>query len=138
MFRIGQKGPRLDLTIKALGGLGFQFVVRFVRQPKIIPRRSGSSQKSIVHLELGSNSRIAADYLTRSFESSEICTIVKAFSDVLRAQENVVGLAEKTVVGRSNLYRAFISPHVPTLKTVVSFLHALGLQLAVKQTAQND
>jgi probable addiction module antidote protein len=132
-FRIGQRGPGLDLTIKTLGALGFRFTVKFVRQPTINPRRSGRLQKSNVHLELGSNSRIAADYLTRSFESSEICTIVKAFSDVLRAQENVVGLAEKIVVNRPSLYRAFRAPHVPRLKTVVSFLKALGLRLAVKQ-----
>jgi probable addiction module antidote protein len=132
-FRIGQRGPGLDLTIKTLGALGFRFSVKFVRQPTISPRRSGSLQKSNVHLELGSNSRMAADYLTRSFESSEICTIVKAFSDVLRAQENVVGLAEKIVVNRPSLYRAFRAPHVPRLKTVVSFLKALGLRLAVKQ-----
>jgi probable addiction module antidote protein len=76
---------------------------------------------------------MAADYLTRSFENSEISTIVKAFSDVLRAQENIVGLAEKMVVNRPGLYGAFRAPHVPMLKTVVSFLKALGLRLAVKQ-----
>jgi probable addiction module antidote protein len=123
-FRSKQIGPRLDHAIKILSALGFRLVVEFVRR--------GPLQKSNVHLELAS-SRMAADYLTRIFENSEICTIVKAFSDVLRAQENVGEVAEKTVVTRANLYRAFRAPHDPSLKTVVSFLHALGLRLAVKQ-----
>jgi probable addiction module antidote protein len=131
-FRTGRTGPRLDLAINVLGAMGARFVVEFVRQPKFSPRRFGPLPKSDAHLELGSNSRMVADYLTRSFENSEICAIVKAFSDVLRAQENVMGLAEKTVVTRQSLYRAFMAPHVPQLKTVVSFLKALGLRLAVK------
>jgi hypothetical protein len=38
---------------------------------------------------------MAARYLTSAFETSEIISIVNAFSDVLRAQENIVGFAEK-------------------------------------------
>jgi probable addiction module antidote protein len=132
-FRIGQLGPTLDPTIKILSAMGFRLVVQFVRQPKSSPNHFAHSRGSDVHIELRSNSRLVADYLTRAFETAEIATIVAGFSDVLRAQENVVGLAEKTVVNRPSLYRAFRAPHVPRLKTVVSFLKALGLRLAVKQ-----
>ena len=131
-FRSGQIGPKLDRAINILGAIGVQFVVEFVRQPKISPRRFGPSPKSDVHLELGSNSRIVAQYLTRAFETSEIVAIVAAFSDVLRAQENVMEFAEKTVRTRPSLYRAFTPTRVPSLSTVVSFLNALGLRLAVK------
>jgi hypothetical protein len=62
---------------------------------QITPRRSGPLQKSNVQLELGSNSRMAARYLTSAFETSEIISIVNAFSDVLRAHENIVVFAEK-------------------------------------------
>jgi probable addiction module antidote protein len=134
-FRIGQRGPRLDLTIKILSALGFRLVVEFVRQPKISPSQFGRSGKSDAHLELRSNSRLVAQYLTRAFDTSQTAEIVAAFSDVLRAQENVAGLAEKTVVTRPSLYRAFTPPRVPRLSTVVSFLNALGLRLAVKQAA---
>jgi probable addiction module antidote protein len=132
-FRIGQLGPTLEPTIKILSAMGFRLVVQFVRQPKSRPNPFAGSRGSDVRIELRSNSRLVADYLTRAFETAEIATIVAAFSDVLRAQENVVGLAEKTVVNRPSLYRAFRAPHVPRLKTVVSFLKALGLRLAVKQ-----
>jgi probable addiction module antidote protein len=131
-FRSGQIGPGLDLTIKILNALGIRFVVEFVRQPKTSPRRFGPSRKSDVHPELGSNSRMVAQYLTRAFDTSEIAAIVAAFSDVLRAQENVMELAERTVRSRSSLYRAFTPPRVPSLSTVVSFLNALGLRLVVK------
>ena len=131
-FRSERGGPGLDLTIKILSALGIRFAVEFVRQPKISPRRFGPLRKSDVHLELGSNSRMVARYLTRAFDTSEITAIVAAFSDVLRAQENVVELAEKTAILRSSLYRAFTPPGVPRLSTVVSFLNALGLRLAVK------
>jgi probable addiction module antidote protein len=131
-FRSKRKGPGLDLTIKILSALGIRFVVEFVRQPKINSRRSGPPRKSDVHLELGSNSRMAAQYLTRAFDTFEIAAIVAAFSDVLRAQGNVVELAGKTVRDRSSLYRAFTPPRIPKLSTVVSFLDALGLRLAVK------
>jgi probable addiction module antidote protein len=132
VFRSKRTGPTLDVVIRVLGASGFQFVVVYLRQPKISPRRSGPLRKSNVHLELGSNSKLVADYLTRAFETSEIVAIVAAFSDVLRAQENVVKLAEKTIRARPSLYRAFTAPHVPRFTTVVSFLHALGLRLAVK------
>jgi probable addiction module antidote protein len=131
-FRIGQIGPRLDLTIKILSAMGLRFIVKFVRQPKSRPNHFARSREADVHIELRSNSRLVAGYLTRAFETAEIGTIVAAFSDVLRAQENVAGLAEKTIVTRPSLYRAFRAPHVPRLKTVVSFLKALGLRLAVK------
>ena len=131
-FRSERGGPGLDLTIKILSALGIRFAVEFVRQPKISPRRFGPLRKSDVHLELGSNSRMVARYLTRAFDTSQIAAIVTAFSDVLRAQENVVELADKTVRTRSSLYRAFMPPRVPRLSTVVSFLDALGLRLAVK------
>jgi probable addiction module antidote protein len=75
---------------------------------------------------------MVAQYLTRAFDTSQIAAIVAAFSDVLRAQENVAELAEKTARERSSLYRAFTPPRVPRLSTVVSFLDALGLRLAVK------
>jgi probable addiction module antidote protein len=125
-------GPGLDLTIKILSALGIRLVVAFVRQPKISPRQFGRSRKSDFHLELGSNSRMVAQYLTRAFDASEIAAIVAAFSDVLRAQGNVMELANKTVRTRSSLYRTFTPPRVPRLSTVVSFLNALGLRLAVK------
>jgi probable addiction module antidote protein len=132
VFRSKRRGPTLDIVIRVLRVLGFQFVVEFVRQPKISPRRSGPLRKSNVHLELGSNSKRASEYLTRAFKTNKIVPIVAAFSGVLRAQENVVELADRTIRSRTSLYHAFTAPRIPTLGTVLSFLEALGLRLAVK------
>jgi probable addiction module antidote protein len=131
-FRSGQKGPRLDFAIDILGAMGVRFVVEFMRQPKSRPNPMARSRGPNIHIEFRSNSRLIAAYLTRAFETSEIISIVKAFSDVLRAQENVVELADKTVRARQSLYRAFTPPRIPKLSTVVSFLDALGLRFAVK------
>jgi probable addiction module antidote protein len=131
-FRSGSAGPALDIAINVSRILGFQFVVKFERQPKSTPNPMARSRGPDVDIELRSNSKLIAAYLTRAFETSEIAAIVAAFSDVLRAQENVVEFAKKTVRARSSLYRAFTPPTIPRLSTVVSFLDALGLRLAVK------
>jgi DNA-binding phage protein len=43
-----------------------------------------------------------------------------------------VALAEGMMTTGPSLYRAFKERHVPRFGIVVSFLHALGLRLAVK------
>jgi len=131
-FRSEKIGPNLDVAIKILSALGFQLVVEFMRQPKSRTNRFARSRNPDVRVELRSNSKLASEYLTRAFETSEIAAIVAAFSDVLRAQENVMEFAEITTRTRSGLYRAFREPRIPKLNTIIRFLDALGLRLAVK------
>jgi probable addiction module antidote protein len=107
--------------------------VQFERQSRETPPNPYARWKSRSHPELRSNSKVAAKYLTRAFETSEINLIVEAFADTLRAQENVTQLAGKTIMSRTSLYRAFTAPHVPMFSTVVIFLDALGLRLAIKR-----
>jgi DNA-binding phage protein len=126
------EGPTLDVVISALSALGFQFVVQFDRQRPETPPNRYAKWKSRSHPELGSNSKLAAEYLTRAFETSEISQIVEAFADTLRAQENVTQLSGKTIRARPSFYRAFTAPHVPKFSTVVIFLDALGLRLAIR------
>ena len=127
------KGPTLDFVIKTFDALGFQLVVQVGRPvPETSPNRH-TLWKSLSHPELRSNST-AAEYLTRAFESSEINLIIEAFSDTLRAQENVTHLAAATRMGRTILYRAFTAPHVPRFSTVLIFLNALGLRLAIRRS----
>jgi probable addiction module antidote protein len=126
------RGPTLDFVIRTFDALGFQLVVQVGRPvPETSPNRH-TLWKSLSHPELRSNST-AAEYLTRAFETSEMDLIVKAFSDTLRAQENVTHLAAGTSMGRTILYRAFTAPHVPRFSTVLIFLDALGLRLAIKR-----
>jgi probable addiction module antidote protein len=132
------EGPTLHTVIGALDALGFQFVVQFERQSLETPPNPYARWKSRSHPELRSNSKLAAKYLTRAFETSEINLIVEAFADTLRAQENVTQLAGKTIMSRTSLYRAFTAPHVPMFSTVVIFLDVLGLRLAIKRQSASE
>jgi probable addiction module antidote protein len=132
VFRSGRDGPPLDKAINISRILGFQFVVKFERQPESRPNHFARRRTSDVHLELRSNSKRTSTYLTRAFETPELTRILEAFSDVFRAQENILEFAEKAGITQSALYRAFAPPHVPRFATVVNLLHALGLRLAVK------
>ena len=134
----GKKGPTLATVIKILRSAGFRFVVKFKRQPrKGRPNRFGQSSKTKDHLELRSNSKACAEYLTHAFGNDEITEIVKALENALRAQENVVEFAKRASMDRQTLYRAFRQPHVPQFSTVIHFLHALGLHLAVVAMTKN-
>jgi probable addiction module antidote protein len=133
MFR-PERNPSLDSVVKVLRGLGFQFVVEYVRQPKRRPNHF-AFRKFDFDPELRSNSKRVSEHLTRAFKTDEMMLIAAAFSDVLRAQENIMAFAEGMMTTGPNLYRAFRERHVPRFGIVVSFLHALGLRLAVKQTA---
>jgi probable addiction module antidote protein len=125
------KGPTLDFVVRALDALDFQFVVQVERELPETPANRHPLLKSVFRPELRSNSN-AAEYLTRAFETCEIKLIVEAFSDTLRAQENVTQLAKRTSRGRTSLYRAFTAPHVPRFSTILVFLDALGLRLAIR------
>jgi probable addiction module antidote protein len=132
VFRSGKNGPPLDKAINISRILGFQFVVKFERQPEIRPNHFVTRRTSEVRFELRSNSKRTATYLTRTFKTAELTLVLEAFSDVFRAQENIFEFAEKAGITQSALYRAFAPPHVPRFTTVVNLLHALGLRLAVK------
>jgi DNA-binding phage protein len=69
--------------------------------------------------------------LTVAFGSCDLNLVVKALAVTLHAQENIARLARKTIRARESLYRAFAVHHIPRFSTVVSFLDALELQLAV-------
>jgi probable addiction module antidote protein len=130
MFR-PRRNPSLDSVAKVLRSLGFQFVVQYVRQPKSKPNHF-AFRKFDFDPALRSNSKRVSEYLTRAFKTDEMILVAAAFSDVLRAQENIVAFAESMMTTGPSLYRAFKESHVPRFGIVVSFLHALGLRLAVK------
>lgn len=135
----GKKGPRLAIVIKVLSAAGFGLIVKVERQPrKGKPNHFGQGSKTTAHLELRWNSKASAEFLTRAFEKSDIGEIVKALENVLRAQENVVEFAKATSLERSSLYRAFNQSHDPQFSTVVQFLHALGLRLAVESSRRSN
>jgi probable addiction module antidote protein len=128
----GRKGPRLLVVINVLRAAGFRLIVKVERQAKTVkPNRFGQGTKSTAHLELRSDSRARAEFLTLAFEKSDIEAIVEALEALLRAQENVVDFAKTASLQRPSLYRAFAKSRVPQFSTVIHFLNALGLRLAV-------
>ena len=129
----GDRGPRLSMVVRVLSSVGFQLIVKAHRShpQNGRPNRKGQWRKTTAHLELRSNPRACAKFLTRAFETSDTIAIVKALDDTLRAQENIVELAKKASVERSSLYRSFSPNRDPQFSRVVHFLHALGLRFAV-------
>jgi DNA-binding phage protein len=112
LYRAFKRNPRLDLVLKVLSAADFKVVV--VDHPK---RRTKPS--------------LVSEHLRSAFESEEITLVTKAFRTTLSDQENVVMFAKKANLNRVVLYQSFTAPRVPRLTTVLSFLKALGLRLAV-------
>jgi DNA-binding phage protein len=104
--------PRLNLVLRVLSAADFKLVV-------------------IDHPKFGTKPSLISKRLSGAFETAEITLITKALSENLRAQKNVVTFSEKANLNRVSLYRSFTAPRVPTLATVLSFLNALRLRLAV-------
>jgi probable addiction module antidote protein len=120
-----QRGPTLSTMIKVLRVLGFQLVVQANRQRGRRPTRLRPIY------ERSSDKKATARLLTVAFGSCDLNLVVKALAETLHAQENIARLARKTIRARESLYRAFAVHHIPRFSTVVSFLDALELQLAV-------
>ena len=129
----GNKGPRLSLVVRILTSAGFQLIVNAHGNHRQDgrPNRIGQARKTTTHLELRSNPGASAKFLTRAFKTSDTVAIVKALDDALRAQENVVEFSKRASLERSSLYRSFGPNRDPQFSTVVLFLCALGLRLAV-------
>ncbi len=128
----GKTEPRLDTALNVLGALGFQLVVKLERLPPMSAPNPTASGKIVAHPELRSKPTATLTYLAGPFKTADINAIVKALADILRAQENVQQFANKAGLTRATLYHAFTVPRTPRLSMVVSFLHALGLRLAVQ------
>ncbi len=134
----GQKGPRLLVVVNVLRAAGFRLIVKVERKPKKAkPNRFGQGSKTTAHLELRSNPKASAEFLTLACEKFDIGAIVEALESVLRAQENVVEFAKTASLQRQSLYRSFGKSRVPQFSTVIHFLNALGLRLAVVPLTTN-
>jgi DNA-binding phage protein len=71
-------------------------------------------------------------HFSRAFKTEDVTLIVEAFNEMVRTQEKVAVFARKVNMDRRRIYRTFAYPHVPRLDTVLSFLRALDLGLAVE------
>jgi DNA-binding phage protein len=126
-----QKGPTLSTMINVLRVLGFQLVVQANRQRAIKPATRRPTGVRPIY-ERSPNTKATARLLTVAFGSCDLDLVLKALAETLHAQENIARLARKTIRARESLYRAFAVRRIPRFSTVLSFLDALELQLAVK------
>ena len=129
----GDKGPRLSMVVRVLKSADFQLIVNVHEShpQNGRPNLKRQARKTTAHLELRSNPRACAKFLTRAFETSDTFAIVKALDDTLRAQENIVEFSKNASFHRSSIYRSFSPNRDPQFSVVVHFLRALGLRFAV-------
>jgi DNA-binding phage protein len=119
LYRTFKHNPGFGLVLKVLSAADFKLVV--VDHPKLCTKPS-----------------VIAERLTCSFATEEITLIVKAFGETLRAQDNVFMFAKKANLNRVVLYKAFSADRVPKLGTVLGFLNALKLRLAVNRMSRGS
>ena len=76
-----------------------------------------------------------AVFLADAFETGDSAYIAKALGVVARAK-GMSQIARETGLSREQLYRSFSAQGNPTLKTTLAVLHALGLELTAKSSAE--
>jgi len=100
-------------------------------------RRTAVTRVSYDHdpsAALGSEEAIAV-FMADAFETGDSAYIAKALGVVARAK-GMSQIARETDLSREQLYRSFSAQGNPTLKTTLAVLHALGLELTAKSSAE--
>lgn len=71
-------------------------------------------------------------FMSDAFETGDAGYIAKAVGVVARAK-GMTELAKETGLSREQLYNSFSEKGNPTLKTMLTVMHALGLDLTTRQ-----
>lgn len=72
-----------------------------------------------------------ADFMADAFETGDTAYIAKALGVVARAK-GMTQIARETGLSREQLYRSFSERGNPTLKTTLSVMRALGVDMTAK------
>lgn len=72
-----------------------------------------------------------AIFMTDAFETGDISYIAKALGVVARAK-GMAEIAQETGLSREQLYRSFSERGNPTLKTTLSVMKAIGVDITAK------
>jgi probable addiction module antidote protein len=80
--------------------------------------------------DLGSDEAIAT-FMAEAFQTNDVAYISHALGVVARAK-GMAQIAEQTGLSREQLYRSFSEKGNPTLKTILTVMNALGIQLTAK------
>lgn len=92
--------------------------------------------------EFVENPQEASEYLRVSLEEYEedgnLDAFLKAIRTVAEARGGISKLAEDTKLNRQHLYRSLSENGNPTIRTLDSILHSLGLRLTLTQAIVNN
>lgn len=77
------------------------------------------------------NEESIALFMADAFETGDAAYIAKALGVVARAK-GMAEIARETGLSREQLYRSFSEKGNPTLKTILTVMHAIGLDITTK------
>lgn len=84
-------------------------------------------------LEKLQDQQLAFDYLREALQDEDQRVFLLALKDVIEAQGiDIKTLASETDLNRQNLHRILSSKGNPTLTSIRSILHAVGLELSLQ------
>ncbi len=78
-----------------------------------------------------SSPEVIAVFMADAFETGDAAYIAKAFGVVARAK-GMTEIARETGLSREQLYRSFSEKGNPTLKTTLTFMRVVGLDMTAK------
>lgn len=81
--------------------------------------------------EVLDNPESVAIFMSDAFETGDVAYIAKALGVVARAK-GMTEIAKETGLSREQLYRSFSQNGNPTLKTTLTVMHAIGLDMTAK------
>jgi probable addiction module antidote protein len=77
-----------------------------------------------------------AIFMTDAFETGDVAYIARALGVVARAK-GMAEIANETGLSREQLYRSFSEKGNPTLKTTLSVMRAIGMDITAKAHVAN-
>lgn len=82
------------------------------------------------------NPKEAAAYLNAVIEEGDRELFLLALRNIAKAQGGISSIAEKAHLNRENLYRMLSKRGNPEIKSLLTLLRAMGLELTVKAQKQ--
>ena len=75
---------------------------------------------------------VAAEYINHALASEDVAIILMAIRNVVDAQEDgIAGVAERSALGRENMYKILSPSGNPKLSTLSALFHGLGMKVIV-------
>ncbi len=82
------------------------------------------------------NPKEAAAYLNAAIEEGDRELLLLSLRNIAEAQGGISAIAKKAHLNREHLYRVLSKRGNPEIKSLLTLLHAMGLELSVKVQKQ--